>query len=187
VQANLVEAYAAGGETRLLSLPFHVPRAEPASSRAILWQLTAGFQPAAGRHASATMAAGRLPFLQHLRAPRRPEAQMQPKAGPFVQEVQLWPRALLLHGPISVEPFPLGYGSYADENEKTLGAFAKLQTLQGQNSTHASSSRRLRMVLKPSSRERWHARGQSTSVSVYSALNTALPRTMKGVKASAKS
>jgi len=64
VQANLVEAYAAGGETRLLSLPFHVPRAEPAaSSRAILWQLAAGFQPAAGRHASATMAAGRLPFL----------------------------------------------------------------------------------------------------------------------------
>jgi len=52
VQANLVEAHAAGGETRLLSSPFHAPRAEPASSRAILWQLAAGFQPAAARHAS---------------------------------------------------------------------------------------------------------------------------------------
>jgi len=43
VQANLVEeAHAAGGETRPLSSPFHAPRAEPASSRAILWQLAAG-------------------------------------------------------------------------------------------------------------------------------------------------
>ncbi len=43
VQANLVEAHAAGGETRPLASPFHAPRAEPASSRAILWQLAAGF------------------------------------------------------------------------------------------------------------------------------------------------
>ncbi|NPA06068.1 MAG: hypothetical protein GXO54_01515, partial [Chloroflexi bacterium] len=32
--------------------------------------LAAGFQPAAGRHASATMAAGRLPFRQPLPAPK---------------------------------------------------------------------------------------------------------------------
>ncbi|NPA06966.1 MAG: hypothetical protein GXO54_06125 [Chloroflexi bacterium] len=47
VQAKLVEAHAAGGFSRSLSSPFHAPRAEPASSRTILWQLAAGFQPAA--------------------------------------------------------------------------------------------------------------------------------------------
>jgi len=47
VQANLVAAHAAGGETRPLSSPLHAPRAEPASSRAILWQLAAGWKPVA--------------------------------------------------------------------------------------------------------------------------------------------
>jgi len=47
----------AGGETRPLSSPFHAPRAEPASSRAILWQLAAGSRRP--RHASAAMASAR--------------------------------------------------------------------------------------------------------------------------------